>query len=159
MLAGDPAAAERELRPDCEMLQRLGETYFLSTMAATLAQAVLEQGRDEEAMALTKTAETSAAADDLEAQADWRCVRALILGRRGELAEAEAVARAGRELAFQTEAPAMRGSTLSALATVLSRAGRAEEARRALADAIAIYTAKGDLSSLGRAEKFLLTIQ
>jgi class 3 adenylate cyclase/tetratricopeptide (TPR) repeat protein len=159
MLAGDPAAAERELRPDCEMLQRLGETYFLSTMAATLARAVLEQGRDEEAMALTKTAETSAADDDVEAQADWRSVRALILARRGELADAETLARAGRELALQTEAPAIRALTLSDLAIVLSRAGRAEEARRALADAIAIYTAKGDLSSLGRAERLRLTIQ
>ena len=145
LLAGDPVAAERELRPDCEMLERLGETFFLSTMVTTLAQALLEQGRDEEAMALTKTAETSAAADDLEAQADWRCVRALVLGRRGELAE--------------SSNSAVSESTLSALATVLSRAGRTEEARRALADAIAIYTAKGDLSSLGRAEKLLLTIQ
>jgi tetratricopeptide (TPR) repeat protein len=159
MLAGDPAAAERELRPDCEMLQRLGETFFLSTMVTTLARAVLEQGRDEEAMALTETAETSAADDDLETQADWRCVRAVILARRGELAEAEALARAGRELAFKTEAPAIRASTLYDLAIVLSRAGRAEEARRAVGDAVAIYTAKGDLSSLGRAEKLRLTIQ
>jgi len=158
MLAGDPAAAERELRPDCEMLQRLGETYFLSTMAAALARAVLEQGRDAEAMALTKAAEASAADDDLEAQADWRCVRALILARRGDLVDAEALARAGRELAFQSEAPALRASTLSDLATVLSLSGRAEEARHALAEAIAIYTAKGDLSSLRRAERLRLTI-
>ena len=51
MLAGDPAAAEREIRPECEMLEGMGETYFLSTMAAMLARAVQEQGRDEEALA------------------------------------------------------------------------------------------------------------
>ena len=159
LLAGDPAAAERELRPDCEMLQGLGETYFLSTMAATLARAVLEQGRDEEALALTITAEKSAADDDVDAQAHWRCVRSLILARRGELGDAESLARAGLDLALQQETPALRGTAHSDLAAVLSRAGRAEEARRALEDAIAIYQAKGDLSSLGRAEKFLLTIQ
>jgi class 3 adenylate cyclase/tetratricopeptide (TPR) repeat protein len=159
LLAGDPVAAERELRPDCEMLQGLGEKFFLSTMATALARALLEQGRDEEAMALTETAKTSAADDDVETQAEWRCVRALILAGRGELAEAEAMARAARELAFQTEAPVVRASTLSALATVLSRAGRADEARLSVADAIAIYTAKGDVSSLRRAERFLLTIQ
>jgi class 3 adenylate cyclase/tetratricopeptide (TPR) repeat protein len=159
LLAGDPAAAERELRPDFEMLQGLGEKFFLCTMANALARAVLEQSRDDEAMALTKTAEASAADDDVEAQADWRCVRALILARRGELAEAEALARAGLELAFQTEAPAMRASTLSDLAAVLSRAGRVEEARRAYADAIAIYTAKGNVASLRHAERSLLAIQ
>ena len=159
LLAGDPAAAERELRPDCEMLQGLGETYFLSTMAATLARAVLEQGRDEEALALTITAEKSAADDDVDAQAHWRCVRSLILARRGELGDAESLARAGLDLALQQETPALRGTAHSDLAAVLSRAGRAEEARRALEDAIVIYQAKGDLSSLGRAEKFLLTIQ
>ncbi len=159
MLAGDPAAAERELRPDCEMLQGLGETYFLSTMAATLARAVLEQGNEDEALALTTTAEKSAADDDVDAQAHWRCVRALILARRGELSDGEALARAGLELALQTEAPALRATALSDLASVLALAGRAEEARRSLADAIAIYTAKGDRTSLGRAEKFLVTIQ
>jgi Flp pilus assembly protein TadD len=110
-------------------------------------------------MAWTKTAEASVADDDVEAQAEWRCIRALILARRGELAEAEALARAGRELAFQTEAPAMRASTLSDLADVLSRAGRVEEARSAYGDAIAIYTAKGNVTSLRRAEHLLLAIQ
>ena len=111
--------AEREIRPDCEMLQGIGETYFLSTMASMLARAVLEQGRDEEALAWTETAERSAAEDDVEAQVDWRCVRALILARRGALEEAEALARKAVELAIQTEASAIRASTLSDLATVL----------------------------------------
>ncbi|MEO5844728.1 MAG: AAA family ATPase, partial [Caldimonas sp.] len=159
MLAGDPAAAERELRPACETLQELGETYFLSSMMITLARAVLEQGRDEEALAMTATAEKSAADDDLEAQSEWRGVRALILARRGELGEAEMLARAALDLALQTEIPGLRATALSDLATVLSQAGRAADARRAIEDAIAIYTAKGNLSSLARAEKLLLTIK
>ena len=159
LLAGDPAAAERELRPDCEMLQGIGETYFLSTMAAVLARAVLEQGRDEEALALTETAEKSAADDDVDAQVHWRCVRALILARRARFDQAEALVRKALDLAIQTEAPALRASTLADLATVLLHAQRPDEARHALVDAIAIYSAKGDLASLDRAERFLLTIQ
>ena len=131
----------------------MGETYFLSTMAALLARAVREQGRDDEALALTGHRRSDAADDDVDAQALWRCVRAPILARRGELGEAEALARAGLDLALQQETPALRGTAHSDLAAVLSRAGRAEEARRALEDAIAIYKAKGDLSSLGRARE------
>nr|WP_329724108.1 adenylate/guanylate cyclase domain-containing protein [Caldimonas sp.] len=155
MLAGDPAGAEREIRPDCEMLQGMGETFFLSTMASILARAVLAQGRDDEALTWTETAERSAAEDDVEAQVDWRGVRALILARKGQIEEAEALARKARELAFQTEAWATRASSLSDLATVLSLAKRPEEARQAIADATAVYAAKGDVSSVARAEKVL----
>jgi tetratricopeptide (TPR) repeat protein len=159
MLAGDPAGAEREIRPDCEMLQRIGETYFLSTMASILARALLEQGRDDEALAWTESAERSASEDDLDAQVQWRGVRALIVARQGALAQAEALARKALELALQTEAWSIRASSLSDLATVLSLAKRPEEARRALGDAIAVYAAKGDVSSAARAEKFLATIR
>ena len=37
-----------------------------------LARAVREQGRDEEALALTRAAEAAAAADDVDAQVQWR---------------------------------------------------------------------------------------
>jgi len=93
LLAGDAAAAEREIRPDCEMLQGIGETYFLSSMAATLARELLAQGRDDEALTWIETAERTAAEDDIDAQVESRCVRALILVRKGSLGEAEALAR------------------------------------------------------------------
>jgi len=95
LLAGDPAAAERELREDREMLEAMGETYFLSTMVVVLARAVRDQGRDEEALELTRTAEQTAAPDDVDAQVLWRCVRAPILARIGKIEGAEN-ARAGR---------------------------------------------------------------
>ena len=49
MLAGDPAAAEAELREACTVLEQLGEKGFLSTRAALLAHALCAQGRYEEA--------------------------------------------------------------------------------------------------------------
>jgi tetratricopeptide (TPR) repeat protein len=159
MLAGDAAGAEREIRPDCEMLQGIGETYFLSTMASLLARAVLNQGRDDEALTWTETAERSAAEDDVDAQVHWRRVRSLILARKGSLAEAEAVARKGLELAVQTEDLSLRAAALADLAAVLFHAKRPEESRQVLAEAIAAYAAKGDTSSVARAEKFFATIQ
>jgi tetratricopeptide (TPR) repeat protein len=151
LLAGDAAAAEREIRPDCEMLQGIGETYFLSSMAITLARAVLAQGRDEDALTWIEAAEGLAAEDDIDAQSESRCVRALVLARKGSLVEAEALVRKGVELAAQLETPALKGSSLSDLAAVLLHAKRPDEARQALAEAIAVYAAKGDTSSVARA--------
>ena len=112
LLAGDAAGAEREIRPDCETLQSIGETYFLSSMAATLARALAEQGRDDEALTWIETAERASAEDDIDAQAESRCVRALILARKGSLHEAEALVRKAVELAGQLETPALRGASL-----------------------------------------------
>jgi len=144
LLAGDPAAAEREVRPDCEMLENMGETYFLSNMAAVLARAVREQGRDDEALEITRLAEKSAAPDDIDAQVVWRCVRAPILARAGALEEAETLVRAAVDMARQTEAPDLLASAWAELATVLELRGQKHEARQALDEALKIYEAKGD---------------
>ena len=155
LLAGDPAAAERELRPDCEMLEKMGETYFMSTMAVLLATAVRQQGRDDEALELTRLAERSAAADDIDAQVLWRAVRAPILARAGAIEEAEAMARAALDMARQTEIPDLHASALMELAMVMRLAGRADAAREALDEAVGIYAAKRDLVSERRAREML----
>jgi ATP/maltotriose-dependent transcriptional regulator MalT len=68
LLAGDAAAAERELREGYETLEQLGETGYLSTIAALLAQAVLMQDRLDEAIQLSEASERASAPDDLESQ-------------------------------------------------------------------------------------------
>ena len=45
MLAGDPVAAEAELRRDYETLDRLGERNYITTVAVYLAEALYRQGR------------------------------------------------------------------------------------------------------------------
>jgi hypothetical protein len=50
LLAGDLASAEREVMADLAFLERAGETFYLSTMAALLSRVVRDQGRDEEAL-------------------------------------------------------------------------------------------------------------
>jgi tetratricopeptide (TPR) repeat protein len=159
MLAGDPAAAEREVRDDVEMLEAMGETYFLSTMVAVLAWAVRDQGRDDEALELTRTAESTAAPDDIDAQVMWRCVRAPILARKGKIEEAETMAQAALDLARQTDLPGLLGFALSELAVVLRLAGRFEDARRLLVEAMEIYSRKGDVSSSGMVTAALERLQ
>ena len=156
LLADDPAAAERALRADYDALVQLGATYVISTMGAGLARAGRAQGRDEGALALTRTAEAAAHDDDVEAQVLWRATRAPIRARAGQLAEAEARARAAHEKSRETEMPSLRGFALTELASVLQRAGRTEEARAALEEAVAIYELKGDIASAELTKRLLM---
>ncbi len=157
-LAGDLAGAEREVRADYDFLERAGETYFFSTIAALLSRIVRDQGRDDEALAYSQTAERSSAADDVESQALWRSIRAPIVARAGNLPEAEALARSAVELSGQTDAPQMQADTLSELASVLMLAGRLDEARQAIESAVAIYLAKGDVVSAARSTTWAATL-
>jgi hypothetical protein len=49
MLAGEPGAAERELRPAVAFFERSGDRFFLPSLEAELARALSAQGRIEEA--------------------------------------------------------------------------------------------------------------
>jgi hypothetical protein len=59
----------------------------------------------------------------------------------------------------QQETPALRAAILVDLATVLSHANRTEEARQALADAIAVYEAKGATALIAGAQKVLARLR
>ena len=85
LLAGNPAAAEKSLRAAYRALEEMGERAFRSTMAASLARVILEQGRDEEAEDLAKLSAQLAASGDLLTQIRWRRVRARVLARRAEI--------------------------------------------------------------------------
>jgi tetratricopeptide (TPR) repeat protein len=151
LLAGDLAGAEREIRADYEFLKAKGETYLLSSLEGMLSRIVRDLGRDDEALALTRSVEAAAAEDDVEAQVQWRAVRAPILARAGDLVGAEALVRAALEMARGSEAPVLQADTLSELAEVLKSAGRVAHARQAMGEAEALYFAKGDVVSAGRA--------
>jgi len=150
LLAGDLARAEREVMADLAFLERAGETFYLSTMAALLSRVVRDQGRDEEALVLSRRAEEATAADDVESLALWQSIRAPILARAGKLAEAESLARSAVELSLKSDAPQMQADSLSELAAVLLQANRPEEARQAIEKAISIYQVKGDVVSAAR---------
>jgi len=151
LLAGDLTSAERELRADYEFLRQAGEAYVLSTVAAVLARVMREQGRDDDALTLSREAEHAAAEDDVDAQVQWRSVRAPILARRGEVADAEAMARRALELAMQAEAPLLQAEACADLAEVLHHAGRHDDARAQFSTAADLWSAKGDRISAQRA--------
>ena len=151
LLGGDLALAEREARADYEFLSKIGETYYLSTMAAVLSCVVRNQGRDNEALEWSRIAEQAMAADDIDTQAYWRAIRAPIIARAGELSLAEDLARSAVEMAGRTEAIVLQAETLSELAAVLRIAGRHDEARQCIGEAISLFEAKGNAAAAARA--------
>jgi tetratricopeptide (TPR) repeat protein len=153
LLAGDPVAAEVALRAGYEGLDRMGETAYLSTLAVDLAEAVYEQGRLEEAERLTEQSEEAAALDDVASQIGWRWVRAKVVASRGDAGEGERLARDAVARARRTDYFELQGLALTALAEVLDRAGRREEAAAAADDAARVFERKGNVVSAKRARE------
>ena len=145
MLAGDPATAEAHLRRDYEGLERMGEKGYLATTAAFLAQAVAAQGRHDEAERFIEASREAAGEEDFSAQMVWQGLEARILAGRGQLGEAEALARSAVALAARTDFLNQHGDALCELAVVLAAAGRTAEARAAVTQALGLYERKGNL--------------
>jgi predicted ATPase/class 3 adenylate cyclase len=147
---GDLMLAELDARADYEFLEKMGDTYYLSTMAAVLARAVRNQGRDSDALVLSQTAEALTTPDDINGQAFWRSIRAPIVARAGDLQHGEELARTAVDIVLQTEAPNFKADAIVELATVLRLCGKSAEARKAVGEAIALYSSKGNVVAVAR---------
>jgi predicted ATPase/class 3 adenylate cyclase/DNA-binding winged helix-turn-helix (wHTH) protein len=152
LLAGDAEAAERSLRAGVEVLEEMGDRALVSTTAAFLGQALLAQGRTGEAEQFAALSEELTAADDLITQVLWRGVRARTLAARDRREEAVRLAREAVALAERSDFVNHRGDALMDLGIVLRLAGRAEEARDAVAEALGLFELKGNAVAAGRAK-------
>jgi tetratricopeptide (TPR) repeat protein len=155
LLAGEPAAAEERLRTAYERFDELGEKALFATTAAMLAQAIYRQERYEEAAEFCRASRGAAADDDLSAQVDWRCVAAKLLARRGEVDEAERLAREAVGLVSQTDFLRQHGDALLDLGEVVALSGEPQEAAAAFRAGLELYERKGDTVMAGRARSRL----
>jgi DNA-binding SARP family transcriptional activator len=151
LLAGDPVAAEHDMRSAGEAFREIGEGWFLSTVAVDLPRAVYEQGRYDDAFALLEAIDEAPAPTDREWQIKRRGVPARLLARRGLLEEAERLAREGVALAADGEFLVLHADVLLDLAEVLALAGRSEDAAATAAEAVSLYERKGNVASARRA--------
>lgn len=158
MLAGDPVAAERELRGDYEALHRMGEKNYVSTTAALLADALYQQRRFDEAEALAAESERLAARDDVVTQVLWRSVRAKVRAQQRRAEEAQALGREAVDLLRRSEAPEWQGNALMDLAEILRLSGNEAEAAMAAEEAAVLFERKGSIVSLQRARGFLTAV-
>jgi class 3 adenylate cyclase/tetratricopeptide (TPR) repeat protein len=155
MLAGDLSAAERAVRRSCALLEELGEVGHRSTSAGQLAASLYALARFDEAYEWTETAEGLAPKGDVLSQMLWRQVRARVLARRGRHARAEELGREAVSLAEETDMLNYHANALADLAEIYVAAGRGEEGRAHLGQALTLYERKGNLVAVGRAGRRL----
>jgi len=113
-----------------------------------LAEALYEQGRDEEAEHYLEESRDTSAADDFSSQVAWRRVSARLLARRGRLDESE---RAAREaLDFVVEEGLMDANAWPSLGETLALASKREDAEDAFARALRAQEQKGNIAGARR---------
>ncbi len=155
MWAGDPAAAEAELRSNCEQLGERGERAWFCSLACLLAEALYQQGKDDEAVEWLERSREAAPLNDLEAVSDRRCIEGKILARRGRFDEAIAAVRDGLSVGQRTDEIDHAADAWADVSEVLRMAGRDEEARDAALEAIAIYERKGNIAAASNVRRAL----
>jgi class 3 adenylate cyclase/tetratricopeptide (TPR) repeat protein len=145
LLAGDAAAAERELQRGLDILAPRGPDGY---QEALLAEALYQQGRLDDAAVHVRTAQEHAPAGNVQAQVAWRGVLAKLeaadLPERARLLAGEAVS-----LAEATDATNLRADALADLAVVLHVA-RDEAVADVTRRALALYEQKGNVAAAHR---------
>jgi tetratricopeptide (TPR) repeat protein len=153
LLAGDAAAAERELQRGLEILRPRGPDAY---QEAILAEALYQQGRFDDAATHARTAEAHAPADNVQAQVAWRGVRAKLEAadspERARVLVAEAVS-----LAEATDATNLLADALADLAVVLHLA-RDDAVEDVARRAVALYEQKGNVAAAHRLSQVLTAV-
>jgi class 3 adenylate cyclase/tetratricopeptide (TPR) repeat protein len=155
LLAGDPVAAEAELREGYEILERISDWGHLASHAPDLADSLYHQGRYDEALRLTEVGERVTIEGDVDAQVRWRQVRAKILARRGQADQAEALAREAVSAAERTDYLDLTGLAYLSHGEVLGLAGRRTDAASAVRAAVELFRRKGNEVFAARAASLL----
>jgi class 3 adenylate cyclase/tetratricopeptide (TPR) repeat protein len=153
LLSGNPAAAITPGEELCRLYEEGGLLMYLSWAAGMVAEAYYALGRLEDADAWAgRAAKVGASGDPDEL---WRQVRAKVLARRGEHAEAEQLAGQAVEASDTTDQIDAQGHAYADLAEVLTLAGRREDAAEALEQALIRYERKENLVMAERARQRL----
>ena len=150
-LAGDAAAAERLIRQACGELEELGERSYLSTASALYALSLAKLGRYDEAEAWARRGLEAGGTDDVFTVVTARRALARVALHRGDLGEAERLARDAVSLNDTTDDIRGRADALLDLAAVLAARGDGDAAAIQAERAAELYEAKGDLVSGPRA--------
>jgi class 3 adenylate cyclase/tetratricopeptide (TPR) repeat protein len=158
-LAGDPGAAVAFAAEGFRLHEELGERLFLSAAAGSLAQALYALDRLDEADAWAARASALGASDDVLKEMGWRQVKAKVLARRGEHAEAERLAHEAVAMGEGTESLNGQGDANADLGEVLLLAGERDQAVAALEQALERYERKGNIVSAQRARARLAELQ
>jgi len=144
LLAGQPEAAERELRHAFEILSGSGDTALLGSPALMLVEALLLQDQNDEARRFAEIGKAAVSRDDTMDDVLACTVDARLYALDGALDLAEAEAREAVDRAARTDALVLHADALALLGSLLARAERLREAHDALERAMELYSRKGN---------------
>jgi class 3 adenylate cyclase len=150
LLAGDAAAAEKQLRASSAAFDEIGAATSATTHRALLAEVVARLGRFDETTELARRIAAEASPDDLIGQVLWRCALARVRAGEGSAAEAVELAAEARRLLADAEFPQLAITALGAAVEAAAAADDGREAERLLAEARGIAEAKGALANLAQ---------
>jgi class 3 adenylate cyclase/tetratricopeptide (TPR) repeat protein len=152
LLAGNLEEAREVLTRGYAAVQEMGGAFLQTGIAGLLGKVAHGQNRLDEVAVLSRTIESLADADDIDAQTEWRSLRAAALAHQGSATEAAELATAAVDLARTAQAPLLLAGALVTLADVQEQHGDADGSAATLREALELYRAKGDLVSAGRLE-------
>jgi DNA-binding SARP family transcriptional activator/tetratricopeptide (TPR) repeat protein len=155
LLAGNMQRAEALLRTDCDEFERLGQSSYLASKLPYLAEALIGQGRLDEAEAELVRGEAVVVPTDIDAQYGQARTRALLHLARGELELAEAAIDNAIELAGQMQFPDYRIGAPLLKADIVARMGREDDARELATTVLAEAEALGHVVPAERARAHL----
>ena len=144
VLAENPEAAERALRPALEVALMVGDRDEASQSAAELSLLLSRRGASDEAARAATLAADQAPAESVTAQALAGAARARVLLGSGDHREAERFAREAITL-VPDDMLNLRATLLVGLAEILLAAGRHDEAQPVSAKAVQLYERKHNL--------------
>jgi tetratricopeptide (TPR) repeat protein len=154
LLAGDPAAAGRELREAIRLAIEMGAARYVALYRVQIAHVLIAQERYEDAVG-----ELEQAADFFGGTVTWKTARARVHAARGEPeAAVELASEAAQEIAGSDDLTT-NAETLVDLAEVLQAAGDARGAAEALAEAVALHQQKGNLVAAERCRERLVEVE
>jgi class 3 adenylate cyclase/tetratricopeptide (TPR) repeat protein len=156
LLAGESAAAVHFFRAACDTMEEIGERGNLSTYAALLARALVNEGEDAEADHYARLSEETTLAEDILSQVLWRDARARLLCRSGDVDEARGLAEGAVSLAEQTDDLNLIGDALATLGAVHAAADEVSKATAAYDRARELYERKGNVTSAAHARELAL---
>jgi class 3 adenylate cyclase len=142
-IAGDDEAAAQHLRRLCGYLESTGQRAALSSFAPRFGRTLCALYRYEEAEPLAELGRELGNPEDALTQVLWRSLRAVVVARQGNQAEATEIAHEAVDIAERTDSLWLQADAYRDLAEVLESAGHRDAAIAALHEALDRYERKG----------------
>jgi tetratricopeptide (TPR) repeat protein len=155
ILAGDVQRAEAVYREGFDIARAIGEPMLRDPLAIGLADALCRLGRSAEAAAYLEDVAELRKTGSAFMSAAWRATQARVLALRGDVLEAERLARDAVALVAPTDFLDLHADMELALAEVLWTGGQPEGAGAALEEALRLYQRKGNIAAMVRARELI----